>query len=96
MFAVIFKARVKAQDADYSIAVERMRELAFEKYSCIDFIAVTEGDQEIAISYWHTEEDIKRWKADPEHQLAQENGRRKWYLSYSVQVVEVIREYQSN
>jgi len=73
-----------------------MRELAFEKYGCIDFIAVTEGDQEIAISYWESEEAIKQWKNDSEYSLAQDAGRHKWYESYAVQVVEVKREYKFN
>lgn len=51
MFAVIFKATTGEQDSQYTEMVKVMRDLAFEKYGCLDFIAVTEGDQEIAISY---------------------------------------------
>ena len=73
-----------------------MRELAKSKYGCIDFKALTEGNQEIAISYWRSEDDIKAWKQDPEHQLAQKLGREKWYKSYQVQIVKVEREYSFN
>ena len=96
MFAVIFRAKPGVQDEKYSETVTRMRELAFDKYGCIDFIAVTEGDQEIAISYWDSEESIKKWKSDSEHTLAQQQGRTKWYESYIVQVVEIKREYIFN
>ena len=96
MFAVIFRAQPGMQDEKYDETVTRMRELAFEKYGCIDFIAVTEGDQEIAISYWDSEESIKNWKSDSEHMLAQQQGRSKWYESYIVQVVEIKREYKFN
>ena len=96
MFAVIFRAKPGIQDESYIQTVNRMRELAFEKYGCLDFIAVTEGDQEVAISYWKDEESIVNWKKDSEHALAQELGRSKWYESYLVQVVEVKREYQFN
>ncbi len=96
MYAVIFRAKPGTQDDEYGKTVARMRELAFDKYGCLDFIAVTEGDQEIAISYWQNEEEIREWKTDSEHFLAQEAGRSKWYESYVVQVVEIKREYKYN
>ncbi len=96
MFAVIFRAKPAVQDEAYGKTVSKMRELAFEKYGCLDFIAVTEGDQEIAISYWESEKAIKRWKQDSEHTIAQEQGRAHWYESYTVQVVEIKREYSYN
>lgn len=96
MFAVIFRAKTGVQDEEYGRTVAKMRELAFNKYSCIDFVAVTEGKDEIAISYWQDEETIRQWKSDSEHALAQELGRKKWYESYIVQVVEIKREYSFN
>lgn len=96
MYAVIFRAKPGIQNEEYSQSVSRMRELAFEKYGCLDFIAVTEGNQEIAISYWDNEEAIKKWKNNAEHIIAQTLGREKWYESYIVQLVEVKHEYKFN
>ena len=96
MYAVIFRAKTGIQDEDYGKTVARMRELAFQKYGCLDFIAVTEGSNEVAISYWDSEADILKWKNDAEHAIAQEIGRAKWYQSYIVQVVEIKREYKFN
>jgi heme-degrading monooxygenase HmoA len=93
MFAVIFKAKTGQQDQQYFATVEKMRELAFSQYGCLEFIAVTEGEQEIALSYWPDEESIRRWKNDPAHMIAQQQGRDKWYRGYDVQVVEVKRQY---
>ena len=93
MFVVIFKAKVGQQDAHYSETVAQMRELAFSQYNCQDFIAVTEGDQEIAISYWLSEEDIRNWHRDSQHTVAQKLGREKWYTSYTVEVLEIKRHY---
>lgn len=93
MYAVIFKAKVGEQDAQYSEMVKLMRELAFKHYNCLDFIAVTEGEQEIALSYWSNEEDIRRWHADAQHAMAQTLGREKWYASYVVEVVKIERRY---
>lgn len=93
MYAVIFKAEINTFDKRYFKMAQRMRELAINKYGCTEFVAVTEGSQEIAISYWENQEQIKEWKQDAEHLVAQELGRSTWYKSYKVQVVEVIREY---
>ena len=95
MYAVIFKAEINKLDSRYTKMAEQMRTLAMEKYGCTDFISVTEGNQEIAISYWQTTQQIQAWKQDAEHLVAQALGKTNWYTSYSVQVVEVIREYSN-
>ena len=92
MYAVIFKATVAELDDEYLRVAERLKELAFEKYGCQDFVSVSEGNEEIAISYWETEQQIRDWKNDPEHRLAQTRGREKWYESFSIEICEVIRK----
>lgn len=95
MFAVIFRARIKQLDSEYSELAERLRRLAIEEFGCIDFIAMTEDNRELAISYWHSEEDIHRWKQAAEHLHAQANGKQKWYESYEVQIARICRTYGS-
>ena len=94
MYAVIFTATTKQLDDEYSQTAARMRELAIGKYGCAEFVSAQEGDQEIAISYWHSEKDIQAWKADPEHRRAQALGKTRWYQSYRVEVVQILRSYQ--
>lgn len=96
MFAVIIRAVAGHLDDDYRSTIERMKKLAFEQYGCLEFFALMDGDQRVAISYWENEEQIKRWKSNAEHLLAQEKARSKWYRSYKIQVVEVKREYSFN
>ena len=96
MYAVIFKAEINELDDAYSEMASAMRELAIDKYGCTEFVSITEGTQEIAISYWQSQEQIKQWKQDAKHLLAQELGKTKWYKSYKVQVVEIKREYSKN
>lgn len=94
MHVVIFRARVRSLDAEYAKVAARMRELALSQFGCLEFQAVTEGQDEVALSYWPSEESIRAWKAHPEHLLAQRAGRERWYESYSVQVAQVSREYR--
>ena len=93
MLAVIFKATIAEFDQEYFSTAQRLKDLAFDKYGCRDFVSVTEGDQEIAISYWDSLEQITAWKRDPQHSQAQQSGRQKWYRAYRVQVVKIEREY---
>lgn len=95
MYAVIFRAEINQLDDEYRNTAVRLRNLAIEKYGCQDFVATTEGHQEMAISYWETLEQISHWQQDPEHLKGQQLGRSKWYRSYQVQIVEVLREYNS-
>ncbi len=94
MYVVIFRARIRRLDAEYAAMAARMRELALGQFGCLEFHAVTEGEHEVALSYWPDEASIRAWKAHPEHLLAQRAGRERWYESYSVQVARVERDYR--
>ena len=94
MLVVIFRAKVRQFDAEYSRVAAHMRKLALEQFGCLDFQAVTEGSNEIALSYWPDEDSIRAWKNHAEHALAQQLGRERWYESYVVQVAQISRSCQ--
>lgn len=76
MYAVIFKAEINdalidALGDSYFEMAQKLRDLALQEYGCVEFTSVTEGKQEIAISYWESLEQIKNWKQDPQHLIAQ-------------------------
>ncbi len=95
MFVVIFRATARDLDAEYSTTAARLRELALSRFGCLDFTAVTEGDQEVALSYWPDEASIRAWKQHTDHLMAQQLGRERWYSGYSVEVAEIKRHYRS-
>ena len=66
MFAVIFRAKINELDSSYFETAKRMRDLAFSKYGCIDFVSLSENGDEVAISYWPSLEAIKNWRNDDE------------------------------
>lgn len=90
MIVVIFKATFAESDDEYFHTAERLKELALTKYGCEDFVSVTQGNEEIAISYWQTMQQIRDWKNDPEHRRAQILGREKWYKSFNVEICEIV------
>ena len=93
MYAVIFKAKTKKLDDAYFKMAKCMRELAMNEYGCQEFTAVTEGSDEIAISYWESLEQISKWKQNGEHLVAQKLGVEKWYENYTVEIVEILSTY---
>ncbi len=72
-----------------------MRELALGQFGCLEFHSITEGDQEISLSYWPDEASIRAWREHPEHRLAQRLAGERWYKGYSVQIAEIAHAYQS-
>ena len=95
MFVVIFRAKTRSLDDEYFAVAARMRELALSQFGCLEFQAVTEGQNEVALSYWPDEQSIRAWKSHADHLLAQQLGRERWYESYVVQVAQITREYRN-
>jgi heme-degrading monooxygenase HmoA len=95
MYAVIFRAKLKQSDDHYLRTAKQMRDLALGQYGCKEFVSSMEGDEEVAISYWESEAQIRNWKKDPEHIRAQQLGHSRWYESWSVEVCRVERAYSS-
>lgn len=52
------------------------------------------NDVGISNSYWESLEDIKNWKQQSDHLLAQQKGRNDWYSWYNVRICKVEREYE--
>jgi len=94
MYVVIFRAKTRAIDDEYFTVAARMRELALKEFGCLEFQAISEGKDEVALSYWPDEASIRAWKSHSDHVLAQQLGRERWYESYVVQVAQVTREYR--
>ena len=94
MVVVIFRAKIRHLDADYAAVAARMRELALTQFGCLEFQAVSEGADEVALSYWPDEASVVAWKNHADHMLAQQMGRQRWYQSYVVQVAHIGREYR--
>ena len=98
-FAVIFKSTRTEDSTDlYHEQTELMEALVksipgyLSHFSFRD-PATREG---VTISYFESEDAIKKWKQVGEHIRAQELGRSDFYENYEVQVVEILREYSWN
>jgi len=93
-YAVIFTSQRTEGDAGYAAMAQRMEDLAREQPGFLGIESVRGADgRGITVSYWENEEAIRDWKANEDHQGAQEGGKRRWYAGYSIRVARVERAY---
>ena len=93
-YAVIFTSLRTGQDKGYGLMADRMVELAAQQPGFLG-VETTRGADGlgITVSYWKDEASIKAWKANAQHQVAQEAGKKVWYADYMLRVAKVERAY---
>ena len=91
-YAVIFTSTRTAGDQGYADMSLRMAELAMQQPGYLGHESARDGVG-ITVSYWQSLEDIRNWKMNTEHLLAQQYGKEKWYSAYKVRICKVERDY---
>ena len=93
-YAVIFTAVRTEGENGYLKMADRMVELAQTMPGYLGIESVRDGaGAGITVSYWKSEDDIRHWKRNAEHVVAQETGKSLWYSEYTVRVAKVERAY---
>jgi heme-degrading monooxygenase HmoA len=93
-YSVIFSSLRMPDDLGYGEMSERMVELAAQQPGFLGAESARDASGfGITVSYWLTLEAISNWKANAEHQIAQETGKRNWYQHYEVRIARVERAY---
>jgi heme-degrading monooxygenase HmoA len=92
--AVIFTSlRRDADHAEYAMAAERMAELVLQQPGYLGMESVRDATGlGITVSYWTSPGAAAAWKAQAEHRLTQDRGRKAFYESYALRICEVTRE----
>ncbi len=90
-YAVIFTSVRTEGDGGYADMAQRMLVLAQKQDG---FLGVESAREQVGItvSYWRDLASIAAWKANSEHQLAQNKGQ-DWYARYHVRIALVERDY---
>ncbi|MCE9500162.1 MAG: antibiotic biosynthesis monooxygenase [Leptospira sp.] len=93
-YAVIFTNIHSREISGYEETAERMLELAKIQRGFLGVESTRNQDGNgITVSYWNSLEDIRNWKEQIEHRKAQESGKTKWYLEYTLRIAKVETEY---
>ncbi|QTD57041.1 antibiotic biosynthesis monooxygenase family protein [Parasphingorhabdus cellanae] len=93
--AVIFCAqRTRTDDEAYTAAAEIMSNLAAQQSGYLgQDSSRSEDGLGITVSYWKDDEAAKAWRDHPVHSAIREQGRGKWYESYTLHVAKIERSY---
>ena len=94
-YAVIFTSTQTNITEGYAEMATKMEELASKQKG---FLGIDSARNDVGItnSYWETLEDIKNWKQQTDHLVAQQKGVSDWYSWYNVRICKVEREYEFN
>jgi heme-degrading monooxygenase HmoA len=95
-YAVIFTSTQTEGDRGYVHVLDRMVTLACQTAGFLGVESVRGADGlGISVSYWESEDAIRKWKAHFEHQLAQETGGEVGYADYIARIAKVERAYST-
>lgn len=92
-YAVIFTSTQKEHIEGYTEMANKMETLAKQQQGFISMESARDG-LGITVSYWENLEDIKNWKQQTDHLVAQLKGRQDWYSWYKVRICKVERDYE--
>jgi len=92
----VFRSRLRPGEAtEYGEWAGRMLELARAMPGFVDFKTFQADDGERVSVITFANLDAQRaWRDHPEHRVAQQLGRERFYQSYAIQVAEVIGEHR--
>ena len=93
-YAVIFSSLKSDHLQGYDEAAQRMEVLSAAQPGYLGMVhAVTDEGVSVTTSYWQDLASISAWKAQPEHLLAQQMGKKAWYDEYTIEIARVERAY---
>lgn len=93
--AVIFCAqRTQNDDEGYASAANVMSDLAAQQPGYLGQDSTRSPDGlGITVSYWEDDAAARSWRDHPVHSAIREQGRGKWYESYTLHVARIERSY---
>ncbi|MCH9654511.1 MAG: antibiotic biosynthesis monooxygenase [Planctomycetes bacterium] len=89
-YAVIFRSTQTDCQEGYTETAARMEELARQQAGFLEIQSFrSPAGEGVTISYWKDLPSIQAWKQNPEHQTAQQLGKKKWYENYTIEVARI-------
>jgi heme-degrading monooxygenase HmoA len=96
VIAVVFRIthRDGLDRAEYEKLGARMAELvgAMPGYLGMDYAETDDG--EMLVARFESHDALAAWREQPEHKLAQQLGRERYFAHYRIEVCEIVRSYE--
>jgi heme-degrading monooxygenase HmoA len=91
----VFRSRLRPEwVTEYHETAQRILELARTMPGFVDFKSFEADDGErVSIVIFASRETHRAWRDHPEHRVAQQMGRDRFYASYDISVSEVVGEH---
>ena len=96
MMVLLFKSQLRADvnEREYHRTRARMMELVEKIPGFMSYKTFRADDGEtVAIAKFETEAALDAWRHHPDHVAAQRRGHEEFYESYSIQVLQSVRDY---
>ncbi len=93
-WVVLFSSQRTEGDAGYGSMADRMVALCDAQPGFLGIESTRDAAGfGITVCYWRSEADIAAWKANAEHQIAQDQGHAQWYGHFELRIAKVERAY---
>jgi len=97
MIAVIFEAepKIEAREQYFSLAANLKPQLIeVEGFISIErFQSLAEPNRILSLSFWKDEQSVTKWRNQPSHRYAQQQGKMSIFENYRIRVADVLRDY---
>lgn len=91
-YIIVFKSKLRPEiETEYGTRGEQIYNLALTMPGFISASDYANGDDRVSIVEFDTLEHLSAWRDHPEHLKAQQEGRDKFYSSYSISIAKVER-----
>lgn len=96
MVIIVFRSRTRpGVDQELAQVGGRMFELAANMPGFISYKDfVSEDGENVTLIEWESLETLEAWRQHPEHKLAQNQGRARFFSEYKIQVCTPVRVHE--
>lgn len=100
MYAVIFEVTPTTEGKnDYLKIAAELRTFLTDQEGFISierFQSMNDSEKVLSLSFWESEDSIKKWRNIIEHREGQKKGKNSLFSSYRIRVAKVLRDYNNS
>ena len=92
-YAAIFSLTHTGSYDGYDEDTQTVLDLAQQQPGFLGVEATSDDNPSIAVSYWDSDESIRKFKELAEHLVIQKRGKNTYYKNYLIRIARVERDY---
>jgi heme-degrading monooxygenase HmoA len=92
-YAVIAPAALGPDSTGHAEMAARVMESSRLVHGFLGIETCVQPGFSLAVSYWDSLDAIDTWRRHPDHRLAKEAGKSRWFTGYATRIAHVIDQY---